>query len=182
MRLRISSEQIDAARTGDAAHIERLLEAVWPDAYRLARAIVPQRHAAEDAAQEACVTIFRHIGTLRRSDSFGTWFYRIVVREALKQKKAGAAASSFEPEAAYSDDPAQVIDLWRALDALTDKLRAVVVLHYFEGLPGREIAGILRVPHATVRFRLMAARRRLQRDLETADSTADSKGDELYAH
>src|ERR1700722_1685514 len=80
------TELIQAAQRGDPADVERLLETVWPDAYRLARAIVAQAQAAEDAAQDACVLMFRNIASLRNPDAFGTWFYRIVVREALKHK------------------------------------------------------------------------------------------------
>ncbi len=79
-------EMIDAARAGDPADVERVLGAVWADAYRLSRAIVAHRQYAEDAAQEACVIMFRNITSLRDAGAFRTWFYRIVLREALKQK------------------------------------------------------------------------------------------------
>lgn len=179
MRLQVSIEVIEAARTGDAADVERLLEAVWPGAYRLARAIVTQRQAAEDAAQEACVTMFRSIRSLRSSAAFGAWFYRIVVREALKQKKAQTFPAQFD-DVAYADDALDTLDLWRALAALPPGQRAAVVLHYFEGLSGAETAAVLGIPHATLRFRLMTARRRLQRLLQDTGVSTQSKG-ELYA-
>ncbi len=180
MRLQVSAELVQAARTGSAADIERLLEAVWPDAYRLARAIMSDTQAAEDAAQEACVVMFRGISGLRDTGAFGAWFYRIVVREALKQKVA-RSASAFEPDAAYTEDTAAIIDLWRALQQLPQGQRTVVVLHYFEGLSSREIGSILHAPHPTVRFRLMSARRRLYQLLQERDSSAQSKDEGLYA-
>lgn len=180
MRLQVSEELVEAARAGEPRDIERLLEFVWQDAYRLAHAVFPQKHAAEDAAQEACVIMFRGITALRKAGAFATWFYRIVVREALKQKKA-QTASAFEPDAAYTEDASAIIDLWRALEALPDAQRTVVVLHYFESLTSREIGCVLHIPHATVRFRLMSARRRLQRLLQEHDPSAQSKGSEFYA-
>jgi len=54
--------------------VERLLGAIWADAYRLARGIVIQAQSAEDVAKEACITIFRSIASLRKSDAFRTWF------------------------------------------------------------------------------------------------------------
>ncbi len=155
----VPTEIIEAARRGGSADIERLLEAVWVDAYRLARAIVSQPQSAEDVAQEACVIMFRTIASLRNRNAFRAWFYRIVVREALRQKKLQLVSTSLSKDAAYYEDPSVSLDLWRALAALPDSLRTVVVLHYFEGLSSREISEILRVPDGTVRFRLMTARR-----------------------
>ena len=173
-------ELIDAARSGGAAEIERLLEAAWPDAYRLARAILAHDQGADDVAQEACVNTYRSIGTLRSSDAFRTWFYRIVLREALKAKKHLATSMPLSGDAVYYDDPAAAIDLWRALATLPEHLRAVVVLTYFEDLSSREVGQILRIPDATVRFRLMTAKRRLL-PLLRENAPSDSSKGELYA-
>lgn len=178
MRLLVPSHLIERATHGSAADVERLLEALWPGAFRLARAIVPQTQAAEDAAQEACVRIYHGLASLRRTEAFSAWFYRIVVREALKQKKALSATNPLDADTAYTDDPVIGIDLWRALAALSDRQRAVVVLHYFEGLSSREIGAILTIPSATVRFRLSSARRALAHLLQPSSET---KGEELYA-
>jgi len=59
-------------------------------------------------------------------------------------------------------DQSATIDVWRALSALSHKLREVVVLRYFEDLSSPEIASVLGVPEGTVRFRLMIARQRLR--------------------
>jgi RNA polymerase sigma-70 factor (ECF subfamily) len=48
--------------------------------------------------------------------------------------------------------------VWRALAGLSPRLREVTVLFYFDDLKTEEIAGILGVPHATVRTRLARAR------------------------
>jgi len=175
------TELIAAAQRGDPADIERLAEAVWPDAYRVSRAIIAQAQAAEDAAQDACVLMFRNIGSLRNPDAFRTWFYRIVVREALKHKKLQTTDTPLDADPAYTQDPAAALDVWRALATLPEHLRAVIVLHYFERLTSREVAMVLRIPDATVRFRLMTARRRLQALLQTHDAPAHPKGKELYA-
>lgn len=181
MRSHVPFELIDAARSGRAADVERLLEAVWPDAYRLARAIVGEAHTAEDTAQEACLQMFRSIATLRNSDAFRTWFYRIVVREALKQKARLTVSATLVADDGYCEDRSALVDLWRALATLPVHLRSVIALHYFEGLSSREIGKIVGVPEATVRFRLMTARRRLQRLLQDTGSSTNSKGEELYA-
>ncbi len=54
------------------------------------------------------------------------------------------------------------VDVWRALAKLSPELRDVTVLFYFDDLRSNEIAGILRIPHPTVRTRLARARERLR--------------------
>ncbi len=181
MRLEVRSQLVHAAKGGDPADIERLLEAVLPDAYRLARAIVEQTQSAEDVAQEACVIMFRNLATLRNPDAFPTWFYRVVLREALKHKKAQMTSMMLSDNAAYYEDCSASLDLWRALATLPERLRTVIVLHYFEDLSSREIGKIIRTPEATVRFRLMTARRRLHPLLQERESSPHSKGEGIYA-
>lgn len=181
MRIQIPEELIERAKNGERGEIEALLSAVWPDVYRFTKAVLPYGDCAEDAAQDACVAMYRTIGSLRDVRAFGTWLYRIAVREALKQKKHVFETDPLQEHAAREDDPSRDIDLERALCALPQHLRTVIVLHYFEDLPSREIAAILHVPDATVRFRLMTARRKLQPLLEERGTSADLKGEEIYA-
>jgi DNA-directed RNA polymerase specialized sigma24 family protein len=62
-----------------------------------------------------------------------------------------------------------VLDLYRALAALTPVQRAAVLLHYYGGLRSGEIAEALGVPPSTARFHLMLARRNLRRALAVVD-------------
>ncbi|HTU70419.1 MAG TPA: RNA polymerase sigma factor [Candidatus Baltobacteraceae bacterium] len=153
---------IEGAQRGGPVEIERLIEAIWPDAYRLAYAILGERTGAEDVAQEACVVAYRTISSLRSAAAFRVWFYRIVVRRASELKRRRARGEPIVAEPASDADCSDTIDIWRALAALPRTLRDVVVLHYFEGLTSREIASILCAPEGTVRFRLMIAKRRLR--------------------
>ena len=157
------SELVEAARTGGRDETDLLLRAVWPDAYRLARAILGDDQSAEDAAQEAGIIVYRTIGSLRSTAAFRTWFYRIVVHEAAQVKRRRARIEPAVADApAAAGDHAAAIDVWRALSRLSHTLREVVVLRYFEDLSSSEIASVLGVPAGTVRFRLMTARQRLR--------------------
>lgn len=80
---------------------------------------------------------------------------------------------------AAGDDPSARLDLEAAIGRLPDSLRLPLELHYFMGLNSREIATALGVPAATVRFRLMLARRRLRPLL--CDSTASSTALEVVS-
>ncbi len=175
-------EVVEAARGGDPDERDALIEAVWPDAYRLAYTILRDKHAAEDAAQEACIVIYRSVETLRRADAFRTWFYRIVVREAgAVKRRRGEIAEALEATT-HASDRETAIDVWRALATLPENLRIVVILRHFEELSSREIASVLRIPDGTVRFRLMVARRKLQPLLRDLWSTAPAATSEVHTH
>jgi RNA polymerase sigma-70 factor (ECF subfamily) len=161
MTVPVDEKLVDDARAGSVEALERLLESVWPDAYRIAYSIVRDRAAAEDAAQESCATVYGSISTLRTAGAFRVWFYRIVAREALRQARSSASQTAQAAEQVPPDRESR-LDISRALDTLSPELRAAVVLHYYADLTSREISEVLGVAAPTVRFRLMLARRKLK--------------------
>jgi RNA polymerase sigma-70 factor (ECF subfamily) len=159
-----SPEQVGAAQR-DREAIDALVEAVWPGCYRVAFCVLGEAALAEDAAQEACIALYRGITSLRDPASFNAWLYRIVVREAARARRRRTCPEAV-PEIAAGFEPSGVdLDIQRALASLSPALREVTVLYYFEDLTSREIAGILGVPDGTVRVRLMMARRKLRSTL-----------------
>jgi RNA polymerase sigma factor (sigma-70 family) len=174
MGFTVPQEMVEAALTGASEPVERLLETVWPDAYRLARGILCDRQAAEDAAQEACLVLYRSIPSLRNADAFKAWFYRIVVRESTQLKRRRSRTEPV-PEPTMLPDTAAAIDLWRALATLPGTQRTVTVLRYFEGLPTREIAAILQTTDGAVRFHLMMAKRRMRPLLDDSSNIASKE-------
>jgi RNA polymerase sigma-70 factor (ECF subfamily) len=68
----------------------------------------------------------------------------------------------------------------KALAALSPKLRAAIVLHYYEGLTREEIADVLGVPAGTVASRIAKAVAIMRRNMGTSDQqpeTARSRGE-----
>ncbi len=78
----VPSARVLAAQSGDPAALADLLRSVWPDAYRVARAIVANHATAEDVAQDACAQVLSSLGGLRDPERFAPWFLRIVVNAA----------------------------------------------------------------------------------------------------
>jgi RNA polymerase sigma-70 factor (ECF subfamily) len=161
----VPEDVIEAARLGEPGAGDRLLVDAWPHAFRIARSILRDEDLAQDAAQEACAIVYRTIASLRSALAFRVWFYRIVVREAMRldRKRARLSALAWEP-AVHADlgDSIVRLDVLHALGTLSRAQRAAVVLHYYADMNSREIAAVLRVPDSTVRFDLMHARRKLE--------------------
>lgn len=141
--------------------LEHLVGVIWPRCFRLAATVLGDLNLAQDAAQEACVIVYRKLHGLRQARKFDAWLYRIVMRESARLRRRQRRAAQ-EYERTSTTSQGEEIDVWRALEALSPKLRDVAILYYFDDLPADEIAGILRIPHVTVRTRLTRARERLR--------------------
>ena len=136
----------------------RLLDRSLDRSFRLASVILGDRDEAEDALNDAALRAWQHVASLREPERFEAWFSRIVVnvcRDRLHQRRR---ASILTREPATSADPfAASVEreaLREALAALTPEHRAVIALHYLEGLTAEQIASHLDVPVGTVKSRL----------------------------
>ncbi|MHB8141352.1 MAG: RNA polymerase sigma factor [Vulcanimicrobiaceae bacterium] len=183
---------IESAIRGDRPALEALLEATWPDAYRLSRSILRDETLAADAAQEACVIIYRTLGSLRDPAAFRGWWHRIVTREALRLAKRRVGDVTFDDlsdtEAAalvrqeQSGQQYGDVDLQRALAALPVRRRTVLLLRYYAELDSSAIGAALGVPASTVRFHLASAKRQLHRLLSASTRAAATNAQEVSTH
>ena len=149
---------------------ERLAEASTL-AFRVAYGVLRRREDAEDVAQEAAVRAYRSFASLRNRDRFRAWLVRIAWRLAIDRRRAEQRREA--RESAWDEpSPTRTAEdlaaarqtqerVWRALDALPETLRIVVVLAAIEGHGMREVAALLSLPEGTVKSRLHDARRRL---------------------
>lgn len=147
-------------------------------AFRVAFSVLRQREDAEDVAQEAFAKAYRSFRQLRERDRFRQWLVRMTWRMALDRQRANRrrlARESAEADRQTSVGQATVGDpmvanerseqLWRAIDALPEKLRLVIVLAGIQGHDIKEVAALLDVPDGTVKSRLFLARKRLKERL-----------------
>jgi len=153
-------------------------------AYNLARWLLRDEPAAEDAVQEASMRALRYIDSLRGQDA-RPWLLGIVRNTCftiLERQRNGPAMVEFDEtefEAGFqavwgaaqqsADDPAALLQRQRtrllldaAIRALSPLLREVIVLREFEELEYAEIARIVAVPPGTVMSRLSRARDKLR--------------------
>lgn len=141
-------------------------------AFWIAYHVVGRVEDARDVTQEAFVRLFRSLGKYDFARSFYTWFYRIVMNLAIDslRKIRSAKAGSLEDVLGGLPDGREVAgdvplergeengQVWAVLEKLDAKFRAVLVLRDIHGLSCREIAPILKVTHATARWRLHRGR------------------------
>lgn len=173
----IGREAVEAARLGGEA-LEALIGRLWPDAYRVAFAIVRDRGLAEDAAQEACATIARRLSSLKDSGAFTAWSYKIITNRALDTVRSRPASASLDEVRRVKThiDSGDAFDLNEALGTLEPRQRATILLHYYGGLNSGEIGAALGIAPVTVRFHLMRARAALRKALAVADAAHPTEG------
>jgi RNA polymerase sigma-70 factor (ECF subfamily) len=169
----------------EAAHAVRRLEfetclaECGPLAYRVARGVLRNEADAEDVAQEALLRAYRCFDRLRDPLRFRGWLVRIVFRLALDRARSAkrrelretewaqparrAAQPNAEELAASSEFQAHFD---RAMEALPEKLRLVLLLAAMEGHTLEEVAGMLGLPVGTVKSRLFVGRKKLAEKLQ----------------
>ena len=154
-------------------------------AVRVAYSVLRNREDAEDVAQEAFAKAYRNFNQLRDRERFRAWLVRMTWRMALDRQRANrrrvareghsdsclpASAGRLDGSAASVEADLQVgleareraAQLWRAIDALSDKLRIVIVLAGIQEHDIKEVAALLDLPEGTVKSRLFAARQQLK--------------------
>lgn len=126
---------------------------------------------ADDLAQEALVRAY--VSSDRFIGNFKAWVFRIAYNcfiDNLRRVPA-PAASLDSPEAlhvadvAASDSSFRHEELRRALTKIPEKERTVIVLHYFEDLPVKDIAAIMQIPAGTVKYHLSVGRDHLKQHI-----------------
>jgi RNA polymerase sigma-70 factor (ECF subfamily) len=146
-----------------------------------ARLILRDGELARDAVQEAMVRCWRDLPTLRDVDRFDSWLHRLLVNACLdlvRRRKRRAIEVELTPlhTPSSADFSGSVIDrelLDRALRALEPDWRAVVVLHYFLGMPLPDVAASLGIPLGTAKSRLHRALGVLRTTVDVMGVTAD---------
>jgi RNA polymerase sigma-70 factor (ECF subfamily) len=159
-----------AVARGDLTAFEQLVlrhqEPAWRTAYRM----LGCHQTAEDVAQEAFLRVFEAAERYRPTAAFRTYLYRIVVRLCLDQLRKGRPVPtdnllpaddrpSPEQRAARAEQTRAVQE---AIGRLPAKQRTAVVLRYYEGLSGRDIAVAMETSLKAVERLLARARARLE--------------------
>jgi len=153
--------------------------------FALARLILRETEPAEDAVQEALVAAWRDLSGLRDPDRFEAWLHRLLVRacyrEARRTRRIGRLEVQVTPiEMGEPDESRAIADrdqLERGFRRLDPEQRAIIVLHFFSGMPLTEVAAVLAIPIGTVKSRLHRATQTMRATLDAdARSVAIHEG------
>ncbi len=168
----------DAFATLAAARVTRLDAA--------ARLILRDPELARDAVQETLVRAWRDLRGLRDPDRFEGWLHRLLVHacmdEIRRRRRRPIEVEMLHVDYAASDDAARLLadrdELDRMLAELPPEHRALVVLHYYLGLPLPEAAAMLGITLSAAKSRLHRAMGLLRRAFGAdSDGPAEARGE-----
>jgi len=175
------------AADGDARAIRTLYDRYAPRVYAVVRRIAGDDDLAQDYAQEAWIRAIRALPTFRGDARFSTWLHRIAVNAALQalrkaesRSKREAPAPEEVPIAPRHKDSLLQRRLERALDALPEGMRQVLILHDVEGYTHEEIGDALGVAPGTSKSQLFKARAKMRALLEGLAGAAQEQGAEAW--
>jgi RNA polymerase sigma-70 factor (ECF subfamily) len=173
---------VELAAAGSAEAFEALLQPRLDRLFRMAVAILRSEADARDAVQDASVLAWRELPRLRNRERFDAWLSQILVNACRSQlrrhRRTRIREIAVDQLGDEQSQPVATEDLGQfgeveairaAFDHLDGSSRSLLVLHYVEERPLREIGAILGVPTGTVKWRLWRARHALERALKAEE-------------
>ncbi len=156
---------------------KEILEALYcrhySAAYLYSLSLCGDSHTAQDIVADAFVKAY--LSLPEDVPSFRYWLLRVCKNLWLDFCRKQSRLTGDEalehipdhrtPEAIHLENE-QKQALWRCLDALPPNDREIIILHYFSGLPLKEIAPLMGLGYDTVRQRIARLRNKLRQELE----------------
>ena len=162
---------VAAAQAGDRNALDMLLRRHYDRVHAICRRIAGSSRDADDATQEAMISIVRGLARFDGRAAFSTWTYRIATNAALDELRkrdrrpvphVDGDGTSIDVADALShrriDGVADRVAIDQALDELPEEFRLAVVLRDLCDLDYAEIADTLDVPVGTVKSRIARGR------------------------
>ena len=190
---------IEACQAGDDAAFRSLYRAHRSEVHRVVYRLLGPSEELEDVIQDVFLQVHRSLGNFRGHAKFSTWLHRVAVNVTLQhiRRKKTTIKSRFDErleerpedqthgkrtrnphENFETQDRLQAV--YRALDQLSEKKRAVLVMHDMQGMSAKKIAKVVGAPIFTVRTRLFYARREFYKKITKDPAFAgDITADEL---
>ena len=154
-----------------------------------ARLILRDPELARDGVQDGYLRAWRTLPALRDPDRFDAWLRRLIVHsciDIMRRRRHRAIEVDLTPidVAGGGDFTSTIVDrdlVEEALRHLDPEWRAVVVMHYFLGMPLPEVATALRIPLGTAKSRLHRSilAMRIAVDADDVSATSSIPGGQL---
>ncbi|HUX07811.1 MAG TPA: RNA polymerase sigma factor [Acidobacteriota bacterium] len=162
-----------AAREGDEWAFEELLRLHRSPVYRLALGMLGDPEEASDVCQDVFLRFFRSLRRLRADRGIRAWLRRVTVHRCYDILRARCRTRDFQaefmPSCMHPEDGFDMRQLTqviiRALDILSPRERAALILTSHQGYNSIEAGQAMGCRPATVRVLLHKARGKLRKAL-----------------
>lgn len=162
-----------AAQRGDERALEQILSGLGRELYPLALALTNGSGDADRVVGDALSRVYERLHQLDTPEALHAWARRILVRGFLDERRWWSRRPQCTLESVEVPAPernaADFVDLRNAVRGLERRDRALLVLHYWQGLSIAESARELGIPEGTAKSRLNTALGRLRKKLQVRD-------------
>jgi len=163
---------VQRSQQGDRQAQNELYKLYVQAMYNICRRMMGDDEEARDVLQEAFVTAFSMIRSLKHEVTFSAWLKRIVINHclnALKKKRLMTVdlkeSDDFTEES--NEDPDfreyRVRRIMAAIDKISDGCKTVLNLYLFEGYDHKEIGQILGITEATSKAQYSKAKSKIRK-------------------
>ena len=181
--MKITSDLVEKAKSGNSIAWNELYSATFPVAYGVAMQLVKNKDVADDIVQDSYITAFTKLDTLEDNEKFQHWFNRIVANNCknyLVKKKPDLFSqhSTFtedgeemefdvvDDRTEYQPDNAVISNeikqlFYDMVAKLPEEQRTCALMFWVQELTIPEIAEILGVSQNTVKSRIHYAKKKL---------------------
>ena len=174
---------VKRARDGDHDAFTALVDLTIARLDTAARFVLRDPELARDAVQEALIRAWRDLPGLRDPDRFDAWLHRLTINVCLdiarsRRRRPIEVEVSTIDAPVMTDESGALADrelLNEALRRLDVRHRAVIVLHYYLGMPLPEVAASLRIPVGTAKSRLHHALAAMRISVQADPAPAPSR-------
>lgn len=164
---------VERARAGDATAFDQLARERIDWVYRTAIGILGNSADASDATQDALVSAWRSLRSLRDPDRFDPWLRQITVNSARmvarRRRVRQIQITADLEDRADPTDSISATDFDRAFERLPVEQRSLLLEHHLDGRSVADLAEQLEIPEGTVKSRLHTARQALDQALRNLD-------------
>ncbi len=183
--LTTDEQLVERAQAGDGEAFGEVVRRWERKIYALAYGITGSVEEARDATQETFIAAYRNLARFRGEAQVSSWLHRIAVNQCISrgrrarvraetglEEEVGAGreqslSTGVEESPAHASESKQRAEaVRRAVAALPQELREVVLMKEFEELTFQQIADALQIPLSTVKSRLYTALKQLRLKLE----------------
>lgn len=185
----VATLRADTAGIGNERAADRLgtlFDIHHPRLFRLARRLSRDADQARDLVQETFLRAARSPGSIPAGEAAEAWLVRVLVNIQRDEWRRKSAKKRLDPEGEAEaarpvapDSEASFVaksTIWRALERLAPRRRAVIVMYELEGVTIPSIARRLGVSAVTVRWHLSMGRRELADVIKKTEAGGQRSG------
>lgn len=147
-------EIIELAKAGNPEAWEKLISTWHPKIYYFVLKYLGNEEDAKDVTQEVFFSVSRNLSSLRSTEAFSTWIYKIALNCVRQYVKKAARSRQLLSEPSHFSPKREEGLIEKALNYIPSQQKEVILLKEIEGFSIKEIAEMLSIPEGTVKSRL----------------------------